>query len=236
MRLKNLLQIQNCQRYIRYAPNYLSGVAKARTMWGDEMFFPFPEFRTIKDSGIIDHSGEIALAAYLLEHIGPSDIFFDVGANAGYFSVLAKHLGAKVHAFEPMPGTFKILLKNAGLHGFYAWNVAVAEHADGLWMKKDSRGTGWSSIGPGGTVRVTGMALDEFPIVPTFIKIDVEGYQMPVLHGAKKLLAEHHPKVMIELDRNNMTGEEKEFLFTIGYSKMQLLGHPYSANYLFEAK
>ncbi len=45
--------------------------------------------------------------------IRPDDVVFDVGANIGLFALEAAQMGAKVHAFEPMPATFAALRANA---------------------------------------------------------------------------------------------------------------------------
>jgi FkbM family methyltransferase len=58
--------------------------------------------------------------------IRPSDIVLDVGANQGFFTCYAAHLGARVYAFEPFPQNFDTLLENVAANGFEKNVVARA--------------------------------------------------------------------------------------------------------------
>src|ERR1700744_1540958 len=50
--------------------------------------------------------------------LGPGDLFVDVGANVGSYSILAGDLGASVIALEPAPDTFALLAENVQLNGY----------------------------------------------------------------------------------------------------------------------
>ncbi len=230
MNLRKLLQVKNYPRYIRWMPNYMTGVIKGKTIFGDTMIVTFPEFRCIKDKGILDAAGDIALTSYLWETLRGGDTFFDIGANAGWYALLAAHKGAKVHAFEPFPSTFKLLRKNCDGKNILTWNVAVSDSNETRYMKHDDRYanfSGWNTISPHGTVRVAATSLDQFAVIPTVIKIDVEGHEKEVLRGAQEMLKKHKPIVITE------NKGEADFLFSLGYTNMKLLGNERSTNYLF---
>jgi FkbM family methyltransferase len=230
MNFRNLFRVQNYPRYLRYAPNYLSGVAEGKTIWGDRMNFVFPEFRSIMDKGIIDHAGDVALMSYLWDTLTPADTYFDIGANAGFYALLAHRKGATVHAFEPFPSTFQILRKNCEGKNIFAWNLAMSDSNEGVYMKRDERYpdfSGWNAVSPDGDIPVASTSLDQFSIVPTVMKVDVEGHEMQVFRGAQKMLKKYHPKIIAE------GNGEADFLFSLGYTKIELLGNERSTNYLF---
>ena len=57
---------------------------------------------------------------WIADHVGPGDVFYDVGANTGIFSLLAAHrvgAGGRVGAFEPHAATIATLLENVALNG-----------------------------------------------------------------------------------------------------------------------
>ena len=87
--------------------------------------------RRIREEGI----WEPYETSLLLSMLRPGDVFVDVGANIGYFSVLAASVvgdDGAVFAFEPDPDNFRLLRRNVALNGQQASIVAVqaalAEH------------------------------------------------------------------------------------------------------------
>ena len=63
--------------------------------------------------------------------------------------------------------------------------------------------------------------------MPTVIKIDVEGHEMAVLHGAKHLLKKYKPILIVE------SQEGTDFLFSLGYTEVRLLGSVRATNFLY---
>lgn len=149
------------------------------------------------------------------------DVFYDIGANVGAYSLIASKLGKceKVYSFEPVPGTFHELLLNTKLNGvdnILACNLCLS----------DSNSTSifrLSSDLPGGalhtginsdTNNVTSsfvcstITLDNFiqinaADIPNHIKIDVDGAELSILKGAKNTLANNLVKtIQIEMDEN----------------------------------
>lgn len=130
----------------------------------------------------------------LIRQIPKTDAtFLDLGANIGYFSLLAAAHFKNVIAIEASPSTFKRLTQNVGLNGFQnvtCHNVEIGEKTGTAPFYRDSTQSGASSMIPG-----PGKVLEaEVPVKPLFaiidpeavarigfIKVDVEGFEHIVM-------------------------------------------------------
>lgn len=150
---------------------------------------------------------ELASTRLVRALLAPGMTFVDVGANAGYYSLLAAQMvgpRGRVHAFEPVAATRARLQRNLALNGF--GNVEV--HSEAVWsaggnieffLSSDSDNPGLSSALPGRareakTERVPATTLDDFlaarrDLPVHLVKIDVEGGEAQVFMGARRLLA-----------------------------------------------
>jgi len=131
-------------------------------------------------------------------------VVVDAGANVGITAVyLARHAD-KVYAFEPVPQTFKALQETIALNkstNIEPVNSALGETKGELEMQifpEDK--SGWNSAyvprtdesAPVNTTKVPMITLDDFGLERIgFMKIDVEGYELPLLKGADRMLREH---------------------------------------------
>ena len=134
--------------------------------------------------------------SFVLHVLRPGDLFVDIGANIGSYSVLAsKVCGASVIAIEPDPDTAKHLYRNFQINDVLDVSE-IAETALGA-----SRGTVSFTIGLDTTNKVADGADKDVrtaPLTtldsllekrrPRVIKMDVEGYEAEVLKGAEKTL------------------------------------------------
>ncbi|WP_439576678.1 FkbM family methyltransferase [Elioraea sp.] len=133
----------------------------------------------------------------------------DVGANAGDYARYVRSLApeARIVAFEPHPRTFARLLRAAETHRFEAINVAVSDTAGtaSLYDFPDTDGSTQASLDPGVIMLHGGMAPVSHEVTCTtldafaeerdidtihLLKIDTEGFDLNVLKGARRLLAE----------------------------------------------
>lgn len=137
---------------------------------------------------------------YLLHVLRPGDLFGDVGANVGSYTLLASVVaGARVICFEPVPETFQRLMDNLRLNRLEriveARNQAVGAGPGTLQFTVD-RNTMNRPIAPGEVVNqgcdVPVVTLDSVfhDQVPQMLKIDVEGYETAVIDGADATLAD----------------------------------------------
>lgn len=149
------------------------------------------------------------------QNLKDGQIVLDIGANVGYYSLMAAKRINKgtVYAFEPVRDTFDKLENNINLNRFTnikAYNLAVSDRAGTLQLfPGDHKNTGTSSIrmhkGFSGKLEmVDAITVDEFVareniFKADFIKIDVEGSEMNVLKGMKLTLEKLSPVVLIEL-------------------------------------
>jgi FkbM family methyltransferase len=144
------------------------------------------------------------------------EIFWDIGANIGYFSLLAaatlQHTG-QVIAFEPGQVAYARLLDNIALNPFSnitTFNLAVTDREGeaALYLAAETADGCASLYGAGPevtaqescrTVSLDGFAQSHALPGPDFIKIDVEGAELFVLRGAREMLAASRPLVLVEL-------------------------------------
>ena len=144
--------------------------------------------------------------AFVMHFLRPKEMFFDVGANIGAFTVLAAGVaGAEVMAFEPSPDTFRMLERNVRLNGLTdrvrLRNAAAGRRAgeiqftSGLGTENRVTADKGSSEPGVNVVRVKVTTLDEASAdaVPRLLKVDVEGFETEVFGGAARLLK--HPQL-----------------------------------------
>ena len=141
---------------------------------------------------------EFADMGFLLHVLRKEDLFVDVGANAGSYSILAGGaVGAHVCAFEPVHSTYNRLVQNVRLNRLEdrvrCLNVAVGCDSGTVKFTSDLDTVnhaiveGESRIN---TVDVEVVTLDDVlrDQNPFLVKIDVEGYEAAVLQGAVEML------------------------------------------------
>ncbi len=150
-------------------------------------------------------------------------IFFDVGANEGFVTLLA-HSQAQAagclleaHCFDPNPYAFARLMQNIHLNSFQtqAYQIAVGESSgkqEMLFTQETINSTLLSKSAQEvvATEMVEVTTIDQFcvdhDLVPDIMKIDVEGYEPYLLRGAETILRHHKPYLLVEV--NNRMLEE----------------------------
>lgn len=141
---------------------------------------------------------EAAEMGFVLHALRPTDLFLDVGANVGSYTVLAAGaVGARVTAAEPIPATFQNLVRNVELNGLRdrarCEQVGLSEQSGSLRFTDDLDTVNHvvSGTEEGGTeIPVTTIDGLTGSDTPTIIKIDVEGYELPVVRGGHRTLAD----------------------------------------------
>jgi FkbM family methyltransferase len=150
--------------------------------------------------------------AFLLHFLRHEDVFFDIGANVGSYTLLASGIiKAKSIAIEPIASTFYILKKNIELNKLN--NVASIINAgaggqEGVLTFSSDEGAGnhvisIRDVNKNNTIQVSVITIDSLldTLKPALIKIDVEGYETEVLKGMIETLALSSLKaIIIELN------------------------------------
>jgi len=170
----------------------------------------------------------------LRQRLGPGEVFYDVGANAGFFALLAAKFGegsAKIYAFEAAPDVVSRLKRTLERNAMA--EVTVVEAA--VWSEtgeitfdrclgSPDRMVGHviegSSEPLGDCVRVPAITLDEFARTapaPDVVKCDVEGAEVEVFRGALGLLATKRPSVICEVHSPENLEELRSLFGHAGY-------------------
>jgi len=173
--------------------------------------------------------GEVNLLKSILE---PEQVFFDVGANIGVFTLIAARRvkDGRVHAFEPSEFHLKKLHRNVKVNGFQnvvinpvgLSNSAAQRKLYFPKLKESMTNTGQSSfyvsedeIKEYVVENVTAVRLDDYVEDNSLerldvIKVDVEGAEMEVLEGGLTALSKFRPGVMMEVSKSNLACAGKD--------------------------
>lgn len=139
---------------------------------------------------------------FIKEHmIAHGDVVLECGGHHGCSAILlSRWVGAtgKIVTFEPFAGNADILERNLKLNGI--GNVVLERRAVGATRGEIVIEAAASAVNTSGNgVSVPLITLDEYAHhTPTFIKIDVEGFELQVLQGARGILKQR-PKLAIEI-------------------------------------
>lgn len=169
---------------------------------------------------------------FVLHFMRPGDLFVDIGANIGSYTILASATGANTISFEPVPATFEAFLDNIHLNRLEtcvdARNQAVGRASGELEMIADQDTTNQAlrvdDHYTGKTLRVPVVMLDEAlrERTPKLIKIDVEGFESEVLAGAAATLA--NPGLRAVIMELNGSGTRYGFDEDSLHQQMQAIG------------
>jgi FkbM family methyltransferase len=178
------------------------------------------------------------LEEFLMRCLANEMVYFDVGANNGYYyalKVAKNHPGCSVYAFEPDPRIFHHLTKNVAINQagrVAAIREALSDHV-GLARMTALLGASNFLIPEGGTtdqntIDVKCTTLDAFVTRNRiqridWIKVDIEGGEPVFLHGSSETLQRFKPVMIMELNpalltRNGSSVEEVTSSLTeLGY-------------------
>lgn len=163
------------------------------------------EARLLMEKGMTGATGnwycglhEYEEMGFILHVLRPGEIFVDVGANVGSYSILAAGgVGACAVAIEPIPSTYAKLLRNIGLNRLESLvrpvrcGVSFERGTLAFTASLDTVNHVLADKESADSIDVEVIPLDD--LVPELnavaIKIDVEGHEISVLKGASKLLA-----------------------------------------------
>lgn len=166
----------------------------AATLPGGETVRVLPEYRFIGWNAV-EYAAFRAAA-------GPGAVALDVGSNVGAYALALGgwvRPGGRVYAFEPSRRAFDGLAAHVRLNGLddvvRPVRAAVSDRAGTAMLAAEGHhGTSHLTGDTGeGTETVETVTIDQFcareQIVPTLIKIDVEGWELEALRGARETIA-----------------------------------------------
>jgi FkbM family methyltransferase len=159
--------------------------------------------------------------------VRPGDVVFDVGANVGFFTLLASRLagpGGRVVAIEPFARNLDFLRQHIALNQLA--NVVVVAQA-----VADQPGTG--AFAPGRSPSMGRLDASGIPVAvttldalvasgtvppPRVIKMDIEGAESRALSGARRTLADHRPIILLSTHGHAQDAACRAFLEELGYT------------------
>jgi FkbM family methyltransferase len=176
-------------------------------------------------------------------------VVLDVGANTGYYVLLAASAvgtGGHVYAFEIQPEIIEILRRNVARNGFEDRVTIVASgcfSAEGEAFVEPHGDPGSARIGFASNAhRVSLTTIDRYAAAERFqrvdlILIDAEGADFEVLKGAADLLSTFRPVVIAEVHHLAAFGGSEEklcaFMARFGYTSRPIQGE-FSRDVLFQ--
>lgn len=184
---------------------------------------------------------ELPIQNCLVRELKPGDIFYDIGANAGFFSLLgSKCVGDKGHvfAFEPLPENIETVKSQFELNQVVNCTLVEAAVSDCVGETEFCEGPDTSTAHirsqeneQGNVSIVKTITLDEFTKTerpPDFVKMDIEGAEVLALQGAYGLLTRpNSPKFLIELHGKDAAdkvreifGKEDYFFYTLDLTRI----------------
>lgn len=167
-------------------------------------------------------------AHYFLGSLAKDDYVLDVGANIGYYTVqIASQVSeGVVHAFEPVTETFATLTRNVALNQLrnvrlnqliVADEEASARGELSIFLSARTNSGSSSLVAAAGhhageSERVPCTTVDEYLYVNQVprvdaCKIDVEGAELKVLRGMRRLLSEGNPRLFVEINREMLEAQ-----------------------------
>lgn len=147
------------------------------------------------------------LFRWLKPYLENVKVVWDIGANIGDHTRQYLNWGMKVVAVEPNPITFRCLAHNCP--EAECFNVAASEQTAELkFTHLDNVGA--SRVTPSGEITVSAYPLDGFfvyraDILPGFIKIDIEGYEVFALRGMAKTIRLCKPILFVEMNQGALS-------------------------------
>ena len=177
---------------------------------------------------------EPAIQNILSKTLKPGMVFYDLGANIGFFSLLAARLvgaAGQVFSFEPDPEVAGRLRRNILRNGFInataieagVWSTSGNVNCVSADLSSPDRGVGRFAAGQGAMVGTPTrcVALNDFvrsAPTPDVIKCDVEGAEIEVFRGAEKLIEARHPLILCEMHSDANDKFLREYFGRFGYS------------------
>ncbi|MEK7469145.1 MAG: FkbM family methyltransferase [Planctomycetota bacterium] len=181
---------------------------------------------------------ELPLQLALRNAISPGMTVFDVGANAGFFSVIAAGLTGptgKCVAFDPLTENVASIREQFALNGFAHGQVfegAAGEENGRASIAFQESNNAMAHLGTPGrdekVIEVELLTLDEAMRRfgrPHVVKVGVEGAELAVLRGAARLVQNFRPTWILEVHDPNLSGRIREAL-GMSYGLFTLEGDP----------
>lgn len=183
-----------------------------------------------------------------IEGFEKNDVVYDVGANIGAYSLIMSKYAEEVYSFEPAVFNFSILTKNIienvkkGLieNNIIPMNIALSsktnigefnygslEDGTSIHMFGSKINQHGKTFEPELSQKILAVSIDDLidvfgALVPTHLKIDVDGNELDVLNGAKKTLKNKKLKsILVEITFSKKGEETRKFIEDNGFELLE---------------
>ncbi len=171
---------------------------------------------------------------FVLKHYRDYNVFFDIGANIGTYSIMMAKKGMKCFAFEPSLSNFDVMQKNIRLNGLenqihsYCLGLGEHEHLGEFLFNPVNTGAshfkkeGLKNTGIREELRIKPLddIFKEFELSPedrVFMKIDVEGMEVEVIKGARNFLSSFKNLLIVMESKHSESLEIRTVLDRLGH-------------------
>jgi FkbM family methyltransferase len=210
-----------------------------RRVWMSELDgFRFWFNTTDREMGVAMAMGryEPASVRFIKQALQPGMTCIDAGSQTGFYTcVMASAVGetGTVYAFEPMPASYQLLLKNIQENGFGSrvrpYQLACSNCTTEIEASEVGQMYVAGTVAGCPLVAMTAVRVDEIVHdAVDLIKIDVEGHEPAAIEGMRDLIARSHPIIVSEcneywLQISNTSGREYiALLSSFGYQVFDL--------------
>lgn len=205
----------------------LKMLEKANPLWKDNplvtgnngVLFEFDLANPLHRGWYVDLGCTSVETLFYKRVLKPGDVVIDIGANVGYMTAIFASIVGKngyVHSFEPVPELYSkliMLAKENKNYNIITNPCAVGDTCGIITINIiESANQGLSTVVPGlrkeedirKSIVVPVVKLDDYAkeqklTKVSFVKIDVEGFEFPVLRGMKSILKQFKPTLLCEI-------------------------------------
>jgi len=172
--------------------------------------------------------------SFFLDRLRSNEVLYDVGGYRGAYSAAAKarsRAGVSVHVFEPVASNYEAIRRISEVNHFSDFQIIPLAAAEGNQLHGaigDEDRVFHSGDRTAQTVDLPAISLDSYIArgapAPTVMKVDVDGFELAVLRGAKSCLLKYRPHLWLEVHpgylQNQGSSQEEVlgFLREIGYT------------------
>lgn len=196
--------------------------AVIKNILGNRMQLDMNDYGIHRDL-FLDGIKEPMATHHMKEILSENDIVLEIGANIGYYALIESKICKKVYAIEPYPKNIQNLIKNVALNqckNIEVFGIALGDKK-GSQLMNISPKSNWHSFYP-----IKDAVCKEYVEMdtsdnflrdkepPAFIRMDVEGYELYILKGAKETLKQID-RLFIEIHSQIMTLKETRELIRI---------------------
>ncbi len=180
-------------------------------------------------------SYEYAMQRVFSKIIKPGSVVYDIGANVGFYTLLASKLVGKqgrVFAFEPLAENIFYIKKHVRINlcnNVMIIEVAVSERNAAVFFQEGVN-SAEGTISPSGKRQVKAKSLDRMYAMgeilpPDYIKVDIEGGELSALLGSRELISKYYPTIFLSTHGADMHKKCCSLLQEIGYDVQSSSGN-----------